>query len=172
MHKLPYVVQGNNFASTFHVLPLQTYDIILGIDWMYAFSPVTLDLPLRLLTVYNQGKMIMLTDHTTPPADCVLEPSEMKKLLSKSVLGYLIQIHALDSEDTSTSEPIPTEIETLLQQFQSVISEPTGLPPKRDCDHAIPLLEGSQPPNLRPYRVPHMQKGAMEEIILKMLKNA
>jgi len=41
-----YDIQGNKFISSFHVLPLQTYDIILGIDWMYAFSPVTLDLPL------------------------------------------------------------------------------------------------------------------------------
>jgi hypothetical protein len=29
------------------------------------------------------------------------------------------------------------------------------LPPRRDCDHEIPLLEGSKPPNLRSYRIPH-----------------
>lgn len=168
----PYNIQGNTFSSTFHVLPIQTYDIILGIDWMYNLSPVTLDLPLRLLTVHHKGKAITLTDHMIPPEKCVLESAEMIKLLEKSVLGYIIQIHNVESEEVSTSHPIPTEIETLLQEFQSVTKEPTGLPPVRDCDHAIPLLEGAQPPNLRPYRVPHMQKDAMEEIIQKMLKNA
>lgn len=53
-----------------------------------------------------------------------------------------------------------------------MIAEPTALPPQRDCDHSIPLVEGAHPPNLRPYRVPHMQKQAMEDIIMKMLKNA
>jgi len=139
---------------------------------MYDFSPVTLDLPLRLLTVHHKGKEIQLTDHTIPPEKCVLEPAAMKKLLTKSVLGFIIQIHALEAEDTKQIAPVPIEIESLLQQFQSITAEPTGLPPARDCDHAIPLVEGAQPPNLRPYRVPHMQKDAMEEIILKMLKNA
>jgi hypothetical protein len=96
----------------------------------------------------------------------------MKKLLSKSVLGYIIQIHSLDANLPPEPDAISPEIANLLQQFTSVTSEPTGLPPSRDCDHAIPLIAGAHPPNLRPYRVPHMQKDAMEDIILKMPKNA
>lgn len=172
INNVPYSIQGNEFSSTFQVLPLNTYDIILGIDWMYAVSPVTLDLPLRLLTVKNKGRLVQLSDHTVPPEKCMLEPEDMSKLLSKSVLGYIIQIHSLDSDHMTTAEAIPPEIEQILHEFQAVLVEPTGLPPNRDCDHAIPLVDGAQPPNLRPYRVPHMQKDAMEEIILKMLKKA
>lgn len=81
---------------------------------MYILSPVTLDLPLRLLTVHHNGKEITLTDHTIPREKCVLEPDEMTKLMEKSVLGYIIQIHALECDDNSGSCPVPTEIETLV----------------------------------------------------------
>lgn len=37
-------------------------------------------------------------------------------------------------------------------------------------DHRIILKEGAKPPNLRPYRVPHYQKAAMEEIIKQLIK--
>lgn len=57
----------------------------------------------------------------------------------------------------------------MLQEFADVFAEPKGLPPKRDCDHAIPLKVGAEPPSLRPYRVPHQQKNAMEEIIKELL---
>lgn len=152
----PYVIQGNKFSSTFHVLPLHTYDIILGIDWMYTFSPVTLDLPLRILTVVHRGRTIQLKDHTTPPDKCVLDASDMKKLLAKSVLGCIIQIHALEQTVQQQNIVLPEEVEQILQEFQTVTAEPAGLPPSKECDHAIPLVAGAQPPNLRPYRVPHM----------------
>ncbi|GJV91315.1 putative mitochondrial protein [Tanacetum coccineum] len=40
---------------------------------------------------------------------------------------------------------------------------PTELPPKRDHDHTIPLIEGTHPVNKRPYRYPPSQKDAIED---------
>jgi hypothetical protein len=170
--EMTYTIQGNKFENGFHIIPLQTYDIILGIDWMYTVSPITLDLPPRLLTVYCHGKKIVLTNHTKIPMENLLtETEDMQKLMCKSIMGYIIQIYEM--EDTKPSDPqtVPATIQALLDAFPDLFVEPTTLPPHRDCDHAIPLISGAQPPNLRPYRVPHMQKEAMEEIIMKMLKN-
>ena len=47
---------------------------------------------------------------------------------------------------------------------------PKGLPPKRDHEHAIQLVPGSQPPNIRPYRYPHIQKSEIEKIVEEMLE--
>lgn len=44
------------------------------------------------------------------------------------------------------------------------------MPPLRECDHAIPLKLGSQPPMVRPYRVPHLQKNEMEKHIKELLE--
>jgi len=171
VHNLAYHIQGHDFCSNFHVLPLETYDIILGIDWMYDVSPVTLDLPLRLLTVHQNGKPIELTDHTLPPQKCILTEEVMNKLLSKSILGYIIQINALHTERQEIVQKLSAEIEELINSFAEVFSEPTSLPPSRTCDHSVTLQPGAHPPNLRPYRVPHMQKDSMEKIITKLLKS-
>jgi hypothetical protein len=45
------------------------------------------------------------------------------------------------------------------------------LPPQRSCDHHIPLMEGSKPPNLKPYRIPHKHKDEVEKIIKYMLQD-
>lgn len=50
-----------------------------------------------------------------------------------------------------------------------MFEEPKQMPPVRECDHAIPLKEGSEPPMIRPYRVPHMQKTEMEKQIKELL---
>jgi hypothetical protein len=36
-------VQGHNFHSTLRVLPLGSYDMIVGMDWLEAFSPMKVD---------------------------------------------------------------------------------------------------------------------------------
>lgn len=43
-------------------------------------------------------------------------------------------------------------IEDLLNSYQDIFKEPIGVPPLKTHDHVIPLKEGSQPINIRPYR--------------------
>ena len=47
---------------------------------------------------------------------------------------------------------------------------PQGLPPIPDHDHAIHLIPGSVPPNIRPYRYPNVQKSEIERMITEMLE--
>ena len=47
---------------------------------------------------------------------------------------------------------------------------PKGLPPIHDHDHAIHLILGSVPPNIRPYIYPYVQKSEIERMIDKMLE--
>lgn len=62
------------------------------------------------------------------------------------------------------------QLHDLLQEFQDVFTEPMALPPLRTCDHHIPMKQGSEPINLRPYRHPALQKDALEDIIREMLQ--
>jgi hypothetical protein len=102
----------------------------------------------------------------------LLQHKSVQKLMCKSILGYLIQVHALEETDNSAPAQLHPAVAHLLEKFPELFVELDSLPAHRDCDHAIPLVPGAQPPYLRPYRVPHMQKAAMEEIIMKMLKNS
>jgi hypothetical protein len=74
--------------------------------------------------------------------------------------------------DETASPELNVEVLDILHQYNDVFQEPTALPPERTCDHTIPLQNGSQPPNVRPYRMPHKQKNLVEELVNKMLKTS
>jgi hypothetical protein len=89
------------------------------------------------------------------------------------IMGYVIQVQMIEStKNFSPHQDIPMEIHRVLQQYNDVFSNKTGLPPRRDCDHSIPLKDGSKPPNIRPYRIPHKQKDEVAKLIKSMLQEA
>lgn len=47
--------------------------------------------------------------------------------------------------------------------------KPKGMPPPRSQHHKIPLIHGSDPFKLRPYRYPFIQKEEIERIVKEML---
>ena len=63
------------------------------------------------------------------------------------------------------------EMQDLIKEFEALFEEPKGLPPKREFDHAIPLLPGAQSVNVRPYRYNPEQKDEIERQISEMLAN-
>lgn len=58
----------------------------------------------------------------------------------------------------------------LLHTYEPVFKTPTSLPPPRSYDHAIPLLEGSKPVKVKPYRYLHSQKDEIEKLVQGMLE--
>lgn len=81
----------------------------------------------------------------------------MEKILRKEVLGGMIQVNWIQEDEPQESEELPRYVQKLLQQYAEIFREPKGLPPKRECDHSIPLKGNAEPPNIRPYRTPHHQ---------------
>jgi hypothetical protein len=60
-------------------------------------------------------------------------------------------------------------LQNLIRLYQDVFIPLTGLPPNRPEDHTIPLKEGAQPVNLRPYRYSNLQKDMVEGMISEMI---
>eukprot|EP00253_Pinus_taeda_P006169 PITA_06169 len=61
------------------------------------------------------------------------------------------------------------DLQIVLDNHSKVFETPKGLPPIRDHDHAIHLIPGSAPPNIRPYRYPYAQKSEIERMVVEML---
>lgn len=51
-----------------------------------------------------------------------------------------------------------------------MFAEPQHLSPQRSHDHSIPLKDGTEAINVRPYRYPAIQKTEIENMIQEMLK--
>eukprot|EP00253_Pinus_taeda_P035341 PITA_35341 len=58
----------------------------------------------------------------------------------------------------------------VLDNHSKVFETPKGLPPIFDHDHAIHLIPGSVPPNIRPYRYPYAQKSEIYHMVVEMLE--
>lgn len=166
---LSYQIQGENFTNKFNLIPLKGYDVILGADWIYNYSPITLDLKKRELGITKGEKTIMIQDFTKLGKHMLVDSKRVDKILKKGGLEYLFQISQVTEERGEEGDPVPADIQEILLDFPSVLEEPKGSPPRRNCDHRITLKTGAEPPNLRPYRVPHHQKEAMEKIITELI---
>jgi hypothetical protein len=90
----------------------------------------------------------------------------MEKFLKKGHSGVIAQLHAIQATETP---PVPRDLQALLFKHQMVFSTPQGLPPS--CvvhDHSIPLVPGSLPPNIHPYRHPFSQKNEIEKMVQEL----
>ena len=81
----------------------------------------------------------------------------MTKLLKKGNEGVIAQLCSLEVHTSKSS--ISPDLQKVIDKHSKVFEDvPKGLPPPRDHDHAIQLILGSVPTNIRPYRYPYVQK--------------
>lgn len=139
-------VQDYQFYSDLKVFPLSHFDVIIGMDWLEAHSPMKVDWRQKWLAVpYQHSTVVLYGSQAVVP------------------VGSVVRVAAvLDSVPDASMVALPSEIQQLLQEFQSVFAVPSGLPPSRHCDHAVPLLPGASPVNIRPYRYPPVIKDEIE----------
>lgn len=143
--------QGVTFKTNLKVLPLGGYDVIIGMDWLQSHNPMGIDWKDKRLAFWDQGKLVQLKGLQVEAIVCKeVEPGELLTILQQAGITGMVQIQCM--EEVDTEESIPSEIDQVLNKFPGVFAEPTELPPPRAFDHAIPLIPGAKPVNLRPYR--------------------
>ena len=98
---LSWSVQQCEFVSATKILPLTSYELIVGMDWLASCSPMQVDWHHKwLLIPYGQG-------HSFLQGELMILPA-----------GSVIQVTALLSDDTvAHQEPVPPEIADLLIEF-------------------------------------------------------
>ena len=169
-----FTIQNRTFSYDCKLLALKGYDMVLGADWLAKHSPNYTDWEQRTISITVEGKWCTFTDRAVPSENCFISADTCSKLLRQGAQAYIIRLtdnSAVASNDT-TQPAVSVEVLDILQQYQDIFQEPDGLPPERACDHSILIKEGENPPNVRPYRMPHKQKNIVEELVNKMLQNA
>lgn len=89
---------------------------------------------------------------TTPEVDLSIFQNALKK--SMHTLSPVLTSNLLDK---------------VIYTFDHVFAKPAGLLPKRDCDHQIHLLQGSNLVTFRPCRYPYLLKDEIERQCTEML---
>jgi hypothetical protein len=118
--------------------------------------------------VTNHGKRVTLQGVLPTDSDTVRElPVEQLIKWSKGNEVWAMAVIQTESDDTPVATPV--EIQTVLDKFTDVFSEPATLPPSREYDHAITLKPDAVPFNTRPYRYSPEHKSEIEKQVKQML---
>nr|XP_027093474.1 uncharacterized protein LOC113713862 [Coffea arabica] len=166
--RVKWLIQDYQFQFDLKVMDLGNWDIILGVDWMYQFSPITFDFHSLSIALSSSGSLLHLQGLINQPV--------MKLVRGKDLRSFIQEKHrhcaALQAESQEHQQrDIPEQVEAVLQQYSQVFATPTGLPPKREPDHQITLKPGAEPFKLKPYRYPHAHKTEIEKQVAEMLSS-
>ncbi|KAJ0440472.1 putative nucleotidyltransferase, Ribonuclease H [Helianthus annuus] len=144
-------IQVNDLKITqdFHPFSLGGADLVLGIQWLATLNTVQANWKEMFMIFSIDGKQYKLQGVSSGPQ-------------KSSSFQHL----AIDQEITPH---IPTPLQPIVNQYNTVFEEPQHLPPVRSRTHSIPLVPNSTPPNIRPYRYPHSQKTEIEKQVEQLL---
>lgn len=132
-------------------------------DWLEQFSPMQIDWDNKWLEFQHLGKEIRLQGIVNKKDHCSLITSnQLQGMVKQGSVLYMVQLQTIEQAPANI---ILESVQPLLLEFQHIFIEPTALHPKRNCDHHIPLVEGTKPVNLRPYRYKPTLKDEIEKQI-------
>lgn len=145
------VPQGVQFKTTFKILPLKCYDIILGMDWLEKYSPMEVQWAEKWMSFWHGKQRVKLQGLVPKGGSCqTINGDQFFAMQKQNEIWCVVQIYSMDSPQQLDTEPLPAGMKELVQKNADLFTEPYGLPPSRAHDHVIPLICGTQPFRLRP----------------------
>jgi hypothetical protein len=143
-----WYIQEYEFVSNIMFLPLPYYDMDVDMDWLASFNSMRVAWAKKWLTIPYNGSTVILQGKSQVIRTCTI-----------------IELLSLDSSAVSVPHcNWHPRIQSILHQYASVLEDPTGLPPKRECEHSIPLVPGAQPFLVKHYRYPPNLKDEIEQV--------
>jgi hypothetical protein len=120
---------------TLNILPLGSYDLLIGMDWLATYK-ARLDCYHKTLEcVSEEGRRITLQGIQKPISARWISTLQMRKYCRKGCPLYVIQVLESVEDDKPSLEYHPT-----LREYRDVFPEEVlGLPPRRDIDFSIEL---------------------------------
>ncbi|KAJ9700965.1 hypothetical protein PVL29_006342 [Vitis rotundifolia] len=164
-------MQGLTVVEDFLPLELGKTDVILGMPWLGTLGDVKVNWKMLTMKVRLGKTVIVLKgDPSLSRTDVSLKAmARARQHHSQGVWVELCQ-SSTTSDLSKEVQEVPRTVKEMLAQYQRVFGPITGLPPSREIDHAIQLIPGASPVNVRPHRYPHILKNEIERLVQEMLE--
>jgi hypothetical protein len=165
---LQFNIQGVECNQHFFIMELSGSEMVLGMDWLASLGNIEANFGNLCLKCEVNGKKCTIQGD---PAMCNSQAKlkTIMKALSNEGVGFYIH-HISEGATEAVEHEGRSEWEGVINEFVEVFNMPSGLPPVREHDHAIPLKPYANIPNLRPYRYPYYQKNEIEKIVKEMMQ--
>ncbi|KAK8703726.1 hypothetical protein V6N13_047372 [Hibiscus sabdariffa] len=146
--RCPLMVQDEIFPADLMELPLEEFDLILGMDWLFEHR-VTLDCESKIATLKTpDDRSVILVGERRGYLSNVVTVLTADRMIRK---GYEVFLATILNTRGSLSQI--EEIRTV-KEFPDVFPEELpGLPPDRDVEFEIETYPGSAPVSMAPYRM-------------------
>jgi len=114
-------VHDEQFSLDCYALPLDGFDIVLGVHWLRTLGPIIWNFDAISMLFWRDGRTVSWTviGGRSPPVLALASGHDV--------------------------------LQTLLDAYSDIFTEPHGLPPQRQQDHRIHLLPTTAPVAVRPY---------------------
>lgn len=169
--KLVRIVEWWAFDHVFHtdmrVLPLSAFDAILGYDWLRKHSPMQCDWERKVLQIVDEGVKVTLWGDGVEKQTAVHDVSmlQVNKWICSNDIWSFVLLEAMQGKEEGDKA---REVQQLLHE--DIFAVPKQLPPSRPHDHHIPLIPGSVPVNVKPYRYSPFHKDEIGKQVVSMLE--
>lgn len=157
------------------ILPLGSFDVILGMDCLEEHSP-DIDWVDKHITIRTEGQLACLQGHHLFNIPCAtVSATQLEHMCTIEEIDHMVFVcvsptSQLQEDSVMIVEgTIPDIVQDILDQFTELFAEPTTLPPRHYCDHHIPLLPGDQPISIRLYRHAPATKDEIEKQVAELL---
>jgi hypothetical protein len=139
-HAVHIFIDSEEFIIDLFVIPLEGYDMMLGVQWLRTLGPILWD--------FERTRMSCWCDN--------------HRVMWQGTSGRrTAAVHTMEASDLML---------VLLQEFKAVFATPSGLPPPRCHSHRIHLLPDTPSVAVRPYRYLQLVKDELERQSHDMLQ--
>eukprot|EP00261_Vitis_vinifera_P023282 XP_010655166.1 PREDICTED: uncharacterized protein LOC104880390 [Vitis vinifera] len=136
-----------------------------GIQWLETLGSVVCDWKKRTMDFIWEQQPKKLQGIEIPPIqDTTLQGFTKDFRQRQAVFALYVQL-----EGQQNNEELSSDMQAVLEEYSDVFAAPTSLPPAREIDHKIPLKDGTEAINVRPYRYAYFQKTEIESQVQDML---
>eukprot|EP00253_Pinus_taeda_P003746 PITA_03746 len=145
-----FTIAGQPVTADLNVLPLGSYDILIGMDWLEKHWSLV-DCKTKIIYYRDQqGSRKEMQGVKRPVQVRPITANQLVKCIRKGCQVYAIQVGYADSKDkTASLNYIP-----IIREFTDVFPEEIpGLPPRRNIDFTIELVPSVAPVSRAPYRM-------------------
>eukprot|EP00253_Pinus_taeda_P009984 PITA_09984 len=145
-----FTIVGQTVTADLNVLPLGSYDILIGMDWLEKHWSLV-DCKTKIIYFRDPlGNKQEMQGIKRPVQVRLITANQLVKCVRKGCQIYAVQVGYADSKNKTTIlNNIP-----VIQEFTDVFPEEIPrLPPKRNIDFTIELVPGAAPVSRAPYRM-------------------
>eukprot|EP00253_Pinus_taeda_P016981 PITA_16981 len=145
-----FTIAGQTVTADLNVLPLGSYDILIGMDWLEKHWSLV-DCKTKIIYFRDPlGNKQEMQGIKRPVQVRPITANQLVKCVRKGCQIYAVQVGYADSKNKTA---ILNNI-LVIQEFTDVFPEEIpGLPPKRNIDFTIELVPGAAPVSRAPYRM-------------------